>query len=130
MTNLLKYLPAWLIAMVAIFAPEKAAICTALVLILIDLVTGVWAAKKRGEAITSSGLKTTIYKIVFYELDICLGFLAQTYLTGTVLPVCNLITSVIGLTEMTSILENLQTINPNISWASLISKFNTTKDNT
>jgi FtsH-binding integral membrane protein len=130
MTNLLKYLPAWLIAMVAIFAPEKAAICTALVLILIDLVTGVWAAKKRGEAITSSGLKTTIYKIVFYELAICLGFLAQTYLTGTVLPVCNLITSVIGLTEMTSILENLQTINPNISWASLISKFNTTKDNT
>jgi len=130
MTNLLKYLPAWLIAMVAIFAPEKAAICTALVLILIDLVTGVWAAKKRGEAITSNGLKTTIYKIVFYELAICLGFLAQTYLTGTVLPVCNLITSVIGLTEMTSILENLQTINPNISWASLISKFNTTKDNT
>jgi FtsH-binding integral membrane protein len=116
--------------MVAIFAPEKAAICTALVLILIDLVTGVWAAKKRGEAITSNGLKTTIYKIVFYELAICLGFLAQTYLTGTVLPVCNLITSVIGLTEMTSILENLQTINPNISWASLISKFNTTKDNT
>jgi hypothetical protein len=92
------------------------------------LITGVWAAKKQGQAITSGGLKMTIYKIVFYELAICMGFLAQTYLTGTVLPVCNLITSVIGLTEMTSILENLQTINPNISWASLVARFNTTKN--
>jgi hypothetical protein len=123
-----KYLPLWVLSILAVFAPEKAAISTAFILILCDLITGVWAAKKQGQAITSGGLKMTIYKIVFYELAICMGFLAQTYLTGTVLPVCNLITSVIGLTEMTSILENLQTINPNISWASLVARFNTTKN--
>lgn len=129
MTSMLKYIPPSIISLLAIFAPEKAAILTALALIFVDLITGVWAAVKQKQPITSAGFKMTIYKVVFYELAICLGYLAQTYLTGTVLPVCSLITSVIGLTEMTSILENLQTINPNISWASLLSRFQTTKDN-
>jgi len=117
-----------LLALIAVFAPVKAAVLTAIVLVLADLITGLMAAHKRGDPITSSGIKTTVAKIMLYEVAILLGFLVQHYLTEGILPVCNLITSVIGLTEITSILENLQTINPAVSWTSLVSRFTKTKD--
>jgi predicted transcriptional regulator len=83
---------------------------TALVLILADLATGVMAARKRKEKITSAGIRRTVSKILVYETAIALAFLAQTYMTGETVPVCNIVTGLIGMTEFLSVLENLNSI--------------------
>lgn len=98
------------ISIIAVFAPAKAMILTSLALVLVDLVTGVLAARKQGQPITSAGLRRTISKLFIYEIAILLGFLTQHYLTGDIIPVSNIIAGFVGLTELTSCLENLNTI--------------------
>ncbi len=98
------------ITLASIFAPVKGIMISALVLILCDLVTGVWAAKKRGEHITSAGFQRTLVKLLVYEVAIALGFIAQHYLMNDLIPVCNIIGSYVGLTELTSAYENIDGI--------------------
>lgn len=124
----MKTIGTWLTALYALFAPIHAAAVCAFVLVLADLITGLIAAYKRGEPITSSGLKTTVIKLAVYEAAILLAFLAQTYLTGSVLPICNLATAVIGLTEMKSVLENLDSISGGSFFKILIDKVSKSKD--
>jgi FtsH-binding integral membrane protein len=120
----MKPVQVWLVALLAIFAPIKAAVLSVIVLVFADLILGVSAAVKQNEPITSSGLKTTVIKLAIYEVAILLAFLAQTYLTGSILPVCNLATAVVGLTELKSILENLDIIAGGSFFQSLIDKVN------
>lgn len=105
-----KYLESLVIALLAIFAPIKAAVITTLVLVIIDLIVGLIAAHKRGELITSSGIKRTVGKILLYEIAICAGFLCQQYLTGDLFPASKLITAIVGVVELKSIMENLDAI--------------------
>lgn len=118
----------WVVSLLAVFAPIKPAAIACLVLVFVDLITGVIAASRRGEAITSAKLKTTVIKLFIYEMAILMAFLAQQYLTGTVLPVCNLTTSVIGLTEMKSVLENLDSISGVNLFQALIDRVSRSKD--
>lgn len=124
----MKNVSVWATALLALFAPIKAAAIVALALVIADLITGVIAAYKRGEPITSTNLKRTVVKLFVYEAAILLAFLAQTYLTGTLLPVCNLATSVVGLTEMKSVLENLESISGQNLFQVLITKVSKSKD--
>lgn len=124
----MKHLETFLLSILAIFAPIKAVIITAIVLVIADLITGVLAAKKRGEAITSSGFKTTVGKILLYEVAICLAFLVQQYLTGDLFPASKLVAALIGLTELKSILENLDTISGNGMFRLLLQKVIQSKD--
>lgn len=124
-------MPKWLdvafnlfLATVAVFAPIKAAVLTVIVLTMVDLVTGIMAARKRGEPITSAGFGRTVVKILVYQVATLCGFLAQKYLVLDVLPVCTLVTSLIGLTEMKSVLENLDTISGGSFFSTLIDKLN------
>lgn len=113
-----------LVVMAAIFAPIKTVLLTTAVLIVVDLITGVIAAKKRGESITSAGLRRTISKGIIYELAIILGFITQNWLTGETVPVQNIVTSFIGLTEFLSVVENLNDIGGGSLLKSLIDKLN------
>ncbi len=123
-----QYLKALALSLLAVFAPAKAMILSSTCLVLVDLVTGVLAARKRGEAITSSGLSRTIAKLVIYELAICLAFLTETYLTGTAIPVANIVAGFVGITEMLSCMENLNDISGTDLLKALIKKLsNTTK---
>lgn len=106
----MKYLEAALLAVVGVFAPIKAALIVVICLVIVDLVTGIVAARKRGEPITSSGIKRTVGKVLLYELAICLAFLCQQYLTGDLFPASKLVTALVGMTELASVLENLDTI--------------------
>ncbi len=92
-----------------LFAPIRGAIFTALALVVLDLLTGLWASRKQNIPVTSSGLKTTLVKLAVYEVVICLSFLIDTYLTGP-LPISNVLSGLIGITELKSILENLDSI--------------------
>lgn len=97
------------LSLLAVFAPAKSMILSSLFLVLLDLVTGLMAARKQNIPITSSGLRRTISKIAVYEIAILIAFIAQQYLIKEI-PVANIAASFVGLTELTSCLENIDII--------------------
>lgn len=118
----------WLVksglAVIAIFAPVHTIMIGAGVLIIIDLVTGLLAAWKTKEKITSNGLKRTVIKMLVYQLAVITGFIVQTYMLHDSFEVTKIVAAVIGLVEAASILENLNRINGAPIFRSLINKIN------
>lgn len=104
---MLKYV---LIPLLAVFAPIVPVLITAIVMILIDLISGVIAAYKRGEVIESSALRRTITKIFVYNSAIISAFLVEKFMINESLPIVKLVAGIIGVTELTSVLENLNSI--------------------
>ncbi len=117
-----------LVAILSVFAPIKPAVITVMVLTIMDLITGILAARKRQEPITSAGLGRTVAKLAVYQVATLCAFLAQKYLVLDVMPVCTLVTSMIGITELKSVLENLDTISGGSFFAVLISKLASKND--
>jgi hypothetical protein len=99
-----------LVAIVAALAPIHAVMGTVLLLVAVDLITGIWAAYKRGDKILSAKMKRSVGKLVLYEVAVILAFFVEKYLIGDLLPALKLVSGLIGLTEFKSILENLNTI--------------------
>lgn len=93
-----------------VFMPIKATLITVMVLTVADLISGIMASRKEGKKITSSGLKRTIIKTTVYELVVMLGFLTEKYMIGDALPVVKILAGFIGLTELKSVLENIERI--------------------
>ncbi len=123
----MKHLQALGLALIALFAPIQAAVVTTLVLIILDLITGVLAANKKGEPLTSAGLKRTVGKVLLYELAIGASFLVQQYLTGDLFPASKLVTAMIGLVELSSMLENLDVLNGSPVFQAIIARIVQTK---
>jgi hypothetical protein len=71
-----------------------------------DLVTGIWAALKRGEKVSSAAMRRTVSKIFIYQLAVVSGFMLETYILEGILPVAKIVAGVIGMVEFKSILEN------------------------
>lgn len=117
-----------LIAILAVFAPIKAVLLVTGFVIFVDLITGIMAARKRGEKITSAALRRTISKMVIYQTAILSGFLIETYLTGDLAPITKIVASVIGVTEGISIFENLNTLSNNKLFSDLLKKLGSKND--
>jgi len=117
-----EYLIRVALSIVAVFAPAKQVVFTVIVLTLADMVTGILASRKQGHPITSSGLKRTVAKIAIYEVAILASYLVGMYLTGPYIPVLNICSSLVGLTELKSVLENLDTINGGSFFRSMTDK--------
>jgi phage-related holin len=115
------------LAVLALLAPIKAALITAMVVTVIDLVSGLLAARKRGEKITSAGLKNTLVKIFVYQFVIILGYFIEKNLIGDLLPLTKILTGYIGITELLSVLENLEDITGLPILKVLIKKFSKTE---
>src|SRR5882724_7699227 len=118
----MKWLEAIIISIWAILIPIHAALYASGALILVDLISGIIAARKRGEKISSAGLGRTITKVLVYQLAIITGFLCQKYLIGDLVAISQLIAGAIGVVEMKSILENLDSINGSSVFGSIINK--------
>lgn len=117
--NLLKSLT---VATIAVFAPAKSMILASLALVIMDLITGILAARKQGLPITSAGLGRTVSKLLVYEAAILLAFVAQQYLLSSLIPAASIVSGVVGITELTSCLENLNIIGGNNILQSIIDK--------
>ena len=63
--KMIKIIEAFLLSIAAIFAPIQGLLGATAFMVISDLVTGVMAAKKRGEKITSSGLRRTDRKRLY-----------------------------------------------------------------
>jgi hypothetical protein len=103
---------AYKVALVAVaaLAPIQAVIISVGLLVMADMVTGIWAAHKRGEAIKSAGLRRTVSKLIIYQIAIITGFIVEQYLVGSIVPLVKILGGVIGLVEFKSILENANAI--------------------
>lgn len=115
-----------LVSVALVFLPIKATLITVMVLTVADLISGIMASRKEGKKITSSGLKRTIIKTTVYELVVMLGFLTEQYMTGDAVPVVRILAGFIGLTELKSVMENIERISGMPLVKMLIEKLNQT----
>lgn len=98
------------LSLIALIAPLQTTVLATLALSAIDLMTGLLASKKRGEPITSSGLKRTAMKSILYPLAILIAHVTALYLTGPDIPLVKIVAGYIGLVELKSSLENMDII--------------------
>lgn len=122
MSKLLPALKNVAIMLISLLLPLREIAVAVLVLVLIDTVLGVWAASRAGEAITSGKLKRIISKLLLYYCAIIVGYIAGTYLVDNMLPIEKMITTLIGVVEVKSVLENLDIISGGDFFKSVLNK--------
>lgn len=106
----------WLMSLIA---PVQPFLITISILVVCDMVTGIWAARKTGAPFTSSKLARTLPKIIFYPLSILISeLMVFTYFQGT--PVFESLTYMVALfistVEFQSNIENIGRITGNNIW--------------
>lgn len=95
----------------AFLAPIATVIFAVLFLIFVDMVTGILASFKEKQRITSSAMSRTIAKTFVYCTTIIVTYVVHKYLlVGFDFPVESIVSGFIALTEMKSILENMDRI--------------------
>lgn len=110
-----------ILSLLAVFLPIEPVLAATGALIFADLITGVLAARKRGEPITSGGLRRTISKGLIYESAIMLAFLAEHYVSN-VMPFVKMTSAMIAMTELKSCFENLNDLSGQQLLKALIDK--------
>ena len=117
-----------LVVAIALLTPIHAIMISVFVLVFCDLILGILAARKRGESISSSGMRRTIVKILSYQAVIICGFLVETYMMGGILPLSKMLASLIGVVEMKSLLENADEIHGSSIFKKVIEKLGSDND--
>lgn len=107
-----------------IFSPIKPVLFVTGLLVILDMIFGIWAAKVRKEPITSSRMKDSITKLLVYELCIMLFYIGQKYMTTDLIPLTNIASTFVCLVELKSIAESLKDISGVDILEFLISKLN------
>lgn len=122
----------WLIGLAitlsAVFAPIKELIVVTIVLILVDLITGMLAARKKGQKLSSAGIRRTFTKFTVYLTGICIGWLVERYMLEGFIPVSKIAAGLISIIEAKSVFENLDVINGNPIFTALIKKLGSVND--
>lgn len=106
----MKTLQVLAMTLISVFAPAKAVLITVMALSLVDLVLGIAASRVKGKKVSSRGLRKTVLKIMLYEIMVLCAYIVGKELVGPTIPVMNMATTLIGLTELKSIVENLSII--------------------
>lgn len=96
-------------AFLSFMAPVWSFVFMALVLVIVDMITGVRAAKKRGEKIKSRGLYRGIEKFALYFVAITVAQQMQMTFFPSV-PVTHVVAFGICVTEFFSMVENVETV--------------------
>jgi hypothetical protein len=122
MATFFKVVETLVLSLIVMLAPLKAIIVAIAVLVLIDTITGIMAAVKSKDPITSSRMKRVISKMFLYYSATVVGFIASTYLVDGALPLEKMITTLIGVVEVKSILENLDIISGGSMFKNILNK--------
>lgn len=108
-------------SLTAVLMPIRPALAAVFCLIGLDLITGLWASKKKGDKITSQGMRDSIKKLLVYEGALLGALIIETYLLPDI-PLIKAVTGYIGLIEGKSFFENLHAITGVDFWAQIIPK--------
>ena len=118
-----KHLTALGVAIAAVLTPAVPIIVFTGVLIFSDTLTGVWAALKRNERITSKALGRTVTKMAAYSIVILLTFGFEIMFPALqLLNIGQIASGYICLVELKSIYENVSTITGLNIWSHLVKK--------
>lgn len=106
-------------AVVSFLAPIETFIVWMLIFVMIDLVSGVWAAKTRHEKLESKKLGATLNKMVWYFTAILMAQALDVKIIPYIdLHLASLTTAIICGFNLYSVLENAYTITGNqVFWA-------------
>lgn len=113
---------------VTVLAPIHAVMISVGVLVIADLITGIWAAIKRGEKVRSAAMRRTISKMLIYQIALITGFIFERYILEDLIPMTKIVASVIGMVEIKSIFENLNTIYGSDLFKVILSKLGSEND--
>lgn len=101
--------------------PIKSFLYLTLALVACDTITGIMAAERRGEKISSKGIRRTIQKIVAYFIAILLSEgMRVVFMRDVQVPY--FIALIIAIAEFKSNIENVEHISGHSIWAMLKSK--------
>ena len=109
-------------AALAYIAPFQSFLITIVVLVVADLVTGIWSSNKRGEKFEAKRLKQLIGKVILYPLALLLAHvMVDTFFKG--ISVVDSLTYMVALficaIEFQSNIENIGSITGIDIWASV-----------
>lgn len=96
----------WLLALLS---PLNGVLTTIMFLIVVDFITGAYAALKIGMSIKSEKIGNTISKFFIYNLVIISAYFLEKHIVNEV-PFLKIIAGFIAITEIKSILENYNKI--------------------
>lgn len=111
----------WLFALIA---PIVSVMLTVAFLIIVDFITGTYAAIKKNIPISSERIGNTISKFFIYNLVVLSAFLLEKYIVNEI-PFMRIIAGFIAIAEIKSIMENFNAIygiNPFKALVNLIKK--------
>lgn len=111
-----------LLSFVALLAPIHSILITAFALVVVDMITGIWAALKSGQKISSAKLRHTVSKLLIYQIAIITAWLVETYMHLDFIPAVKLVSAMIGLVELKSVIENCNIISGQNIFKMLIEK--------
>lgn len=92
----------------ALLLPVQQSIIIVFVLVIADLIVGVWASMKEGYTISSRSLRRTVSKLLVYNATIIIIFLMEKLIVDY--PIVQIATGLIGIVEGKSFFENLYRI--------------------
>jgi len=108
--NILKhYWSYYVLLLLTFLSPISGIIISIGVLITIDFILGIIAAFKTKTSINSTRMADTLIKVFAYQLLILSSFIVETQMADW-LPLVQITSSFIGITELLSIGENFQKI--------------------
>lgn len=117
--NKIKMVVAWLCIY---FAPTFPLLASIGFFVFADFITGIQAARKRGELITSKKMKATVVKFSAYAISVITSFLMEKmFLEG--LPALKIIAGLIAFVEVKSINENIKDITGKDIFGELLKRF-------
>lgn len=118
-TNKLTIILAWL---TIYFAPVYPLIAAIGFFVFADFLTGIQAARKRGELIQSRKMKTTVVKFGSYAIAIISSYLIEKlFLEG--IPALKIIAGLIAFIEVKSINENMKDVTGTDIFGEILKRF-------
>ena len=103
-------------------APVKSVMLATIFLVGTDLVTGLYAAHKRSEKISSNGIRRTVTKTLAYMAAIICSHVMNLYFLDGVIDSVKIVSGLIAVTEFQSLMENLSSILKFDLWAAVLDK--------
>jgi phage-related holin len=121
----LLFIPTVCSFIVGYFMPISGIAISLVMAVVIDFISGIWAAKKRKEKISSHVMRNSVTKLLCYSMTIVFCWVIQKEVFALEwAKLVNLATALIALSELKSILENFGTITGNKVFNSIFAEIN------
>lgn len=103
-----------MVGVLSYFVPVTSIIMIIFIFVVVDLVSGISAARVKKEPVKSKKMRSTVQKMLCYMTTIVLAFFIQKeILIYEWFEIMNVVSGIIALAEFKSILENFGTITGN-----------------